>query len=182
MDFHRAAIKVTLNYLWITTGSHSGAVSIIRISGPDAVSTARVLFRRAQVPLRPPSPFLPKSHRVYYGHLIDASGQTVDEALLLAMLRPKSYTCEDVIELHCHGGGVSAQRVLDLCLANGCRLARPGEFTLRAFLNGRLDLSQAESVAQLVTAKTVTAADSALAGLQVRDLCTIIDLVANSSW
>lgn len=114
-----------------------------------------------------PPAFQPASHRIYYGHVVDAAGSTVDEILLLPMLRPRSYTCEDVIEMHCHGGGVSAQRVLDLCLAAGCRLAAAGEFTLRAFLNGRLDLSQAESVAQLVAARTVTAADSALAGLKV---------------
>jgi tRNA modification GTPase len=107
------------------------------------------------------------SHQVYYGHVVDESGRILDEALLLPMLRPRSYTVEDVIELHCHGGGVCAERVLQACLKHGCRLASPGEFTLRAFLNGRLDLSQAESVAQLVTARTGTAADSALAGLQV---------------
>ena len=87
------------------------------------------------------------------------------QVLLLPMLEPRSYTAEDVVELHTHGGGLCARRVLERCLEAGARLARPGEFTLRAFLNGRLDLSQAESVAQLVAARTVAAADSALAGL-----------------
>eukprot|EP00879_Flechtneria_rotunda_P033002 GHRR01036514.1.p1 GENE.GHRR01036514.1~~GHRR01036514.1.p1 ORF type:complete len:203 (+),score=26.63 GHRR01036514.1:339-947(+) len=82
------------------------------------------------------------------------------------MLKPKSYTREDVLELHTHGGGVCAQRVLRACIEAGARPARPGEFTLRAFLNGRLDLSQAESVLQLISARTGAAADSALAGLQ----------------
>lgn len=150
-------------------GGHSGAVAIIRLSGPNAIACSSKIFRpgppagSAEVP----GAFQPTSHRIYYGHVVEASGNIVDEVLLLPMLRPRSYTCEDVIELHCHGGGVSAQRVLDLCLAAGCRLATAGEFTLRAFLNGRLDLSQAESVAQLVSARTVSAADSALAGLKV---------------
>lgn len=151
------------------TGGHSGSVAIIRLSGPDAIAFSTKLFRPGppgSSPTAPPA-FQPASHRIYYGHVVDAAGSTVDEILLLPMLRPRSYTCEDVIEMHCHGGGVSAQRVLDLCLAAGCRLASAGEFTLRAFLNGRLDLSQAESVAQLVAARTVTAADSALAGLKV---------------
>lgn len=84
----------------------------------------------------------PQSQRIYYGTAIDGDGRVVDEVLLLAMLRPRSYTREDVIELHTHGGGVCAQRVLRACIEAGARPARPGEFTLRAFLNGRLDLSQ----------------------------------------
>lgn len=91
----------------------------------------------------------PESHRVYYGTAIDAGGTVLDEVLLLTMLAPRSYTAEDVVEVHTHGGGVSAARVLQRCLEAGARLAQPGEFTLRAFLNGRLDLSQAESVAQV---------------------------------
>lgn len=82
------------------------------------------------------------------------------------MLSPRSYTREDVIEIHTHGGGLCAQRVLTACIEAGARPARPGEFTLRAFLNGRLDLSQAEAVMQLVGARSAAAADSALAGLQ----------------
>jgi tRNA modification GTPase len=119
--------------------------------------------------------FIPKTHRIYYGHAVDKSGAVLDEVLLLAMLAPRSYTREDIVELHTHGGTVSGRRVLDACLAAGCRLATNGEFTLRAFLNGRLDLAQAESVMQLVGAKTVSAADSALAGLMVcsRLLCLL---------
>lgn len=155
-------------------GGHNGSVAIIRLSGPQAVAVSSEVFRpgpvrSSSVPSEPDTGpvFKPKTHRIYYGHVLDESGTVVDEVLLLPMLRPRSYTCEDVVELHCHGGGVSAQRVLDLCLGAGCRLSSPGEFTLRAFLNGRLDLSQAESVAQLVAARTVSAADSALAGLKV---------------
>jgi tRNA modification GTPase len=87
------------------------------------------------------------------------------QVLALVMMGPRSYTAEDVVEIHTHGGDVCAQRVLRAVLAAGARLARPGEFTLRAFLNGRLDLSQAESVAQIISARTPAAADSAFAGL-----------------
>lgn len=89
----------------------------------------------------------------------------IDEVLLIPMLSPRSYTREDIVELHCHGGAVTTSRVLSACLAQGCRAARPGEFTLRAFLNGRLDLAQAEAVAELVSARSPAAADSALAGV-----------------
>jgi tRNA modification GTPase len=84
----------------------------------------------------------PHSQRIYYGTAVDGDGQVIDEVLCLAMLKPKSYTREDVLELHTHGGGVCAQRVLRAIVEAGARPARPGEFTLRAFLNGRLDLSQ----------------------------------------
>jgi tRNA modification GTPase len=90
----------------------------------------------------------------------------VDEALLLIMQAPRSYTREDIVEFHCHGGIMAVQQVLQLCLENGARLAQPGEFTLRAFLNGRLDLTQAESIADLVGARSPQAAQTALAGLQ----------------
>lgn len=84
----------------------------------------------------------PESQRIYYGSAVDGQGAVIDEVLCLAMLKPRSYTREDVIELHTHGGGVCAQRVLRAIIEAGARPARPGEFTLRAFLNGRLDLSQ----------------------------------------
>ncbi|DBB01794.1 hypothetical protein WJX77_008352 [Trebouxia sp. C0004] len=145
----------------VVTGAQQGSVAIIRMSGPDAVLIASSVF----VPTSSKKQWMPKTHRVYHGHVLDAEGGIVDEVLLLSMLAPKSYTSEDVIELHCHGGGVCVQRVLGCCLREGARLAKPGEFTLRAFLNGRLDLSQAESVNELVGARTVAAADSALAGL-----------------
>ena len=153
----------------IVTGGQQGAVSIIRLSGPDSVDVAQRVF----VPkiTQGESLWTPKSHRVYYGHAIDSSSSNskdpylIDEVLTIVMLGPRSYTAEDVVEIHTHGGGVCAQRVLQSCLTAGARLARPGEFTLRAYLNGRLDLSQAESVASLVSARTVAAADSALAGL-----------------
>lgn len=145
----------------IVTGAQQGSVAIIRLSGPEAVQIASAVFK----PSNRRSPWVPKSHRIHHGQVVDTDSTIVDEVLLLTMLAPRSYTSEDVIELQCHGGGVCVQRVLACCLTAGARLAKPGEFTLRAFLNGRLDLSQAESVNELVGARTAAAADSAIAGL-----------------
>ncbi|EFJ26450.1 hypothetical protein SELMODRAFT_97275, partial [Selaginella moellendorffii] len=143
-----------------------GAVAIVRMSGPSAVSVAQAIFR----PLRKKK-WIPQSHRVVYGTIIEYPKETIiDEVIIVPMLAPRSYTREDVVEIQCHGGDVCVRRILDLCLQHGARLAQPGEFTLRAFLNGRIDLSQAENVAQLVSAKTASAAETALAGLQARKI------------
>jgi tRNA modification GTPase len=127
-----------------------------------------------------------ESHRILYGYIRHPqTKQVVDEALLLIMKAPRSYTREDVVEFHCHGGIAAVQQVLQLCIAAGARLAQAGEFTLRAFLNGRLDLTQAESIADLVGAKSKQAAQMALAGLQgklakpIRQLrATCLDILA----
>lgn len=135
-----------------------GSVGIVRLSGPQSVAIGQALFRASgQQPW--------ESHRILYGH-IQAAERLIDEALLLLMLAPRSFTREDVVEFHCHGGIVVVQQVLELCLRHGARLAQPGEFTLRAFLNGRIDLTQAESVAELVGALSPQAAQAALVGLQ----------------
>lgn len=147
----------------IVTGGQQGAVSIIRLSGPGAVEVASLVFAPASSGSAWTDP--DQSHRVHYGHAMNDENQKIDEVLLIVMRGPRSYTAEDVVEIHAHGGGICASRVLQSCIQAGARLAKPGEFTLRAYLNGRLDLSQAESVASLVSAKTVAAADSALAGL-----------------
>ncbi len=147
----------------IVTGGQQGAVSIIRLSGPEAVDVASIVFVPASSGSAWTDPA--RSHRVHYGHAVNDENQKIDEVLLIVMRGPRSYTAEDVVEIHAHGGGICASRVLQSCIQAGARLAKPGEFTLRAYLNGRLDLSQAESVASLVSAKTVAAADSALAGL-----------------
>ncbi|MFM7424569.1 MAG: tRNA uridine-5-carboxymethylaminomethyl(34) synthesis GTPase MnmE [Elainella sp.] len=137
-----------------------GSVGIVRLSGPEAVAIAQTLF---WAPGRQPW----ESHRILYGQVRHPeTGQLIDEALLLLMRAPRSYTREDVVEFQCHGGIMAVQQVLQLCLTQGARLAQPGEFTLRAFLNGRLDLTQAESVADLVGAESPQAAQTALAGLQ----------------
>ncbi|KAJ9521765.1 hypothetical protein QJQ45_015315 [Haematococcus lacustris] len=148
----------------IVTGSVSqGAVSIIRVSGTEALAVAYRVFRPGG---RFRMGWQPRDHAIHYGNAVDGDERVLDEVLLLCMRSPRSYTCEDVIELHTHGGGVCSHRVLQACVEAGARLARPGEFTLRAFLNGRLDLAQAEAVTSLLTARTAAAADSALAGLR----------------
>ena len=136
-----------------------GSVGIVRLSGPEALSVAQTLFRPAGKPRW-------ESHRVLYGTLQDEQGQAIDEALLLWMQAPRSYTREDVVEFHCHGGIMAVQAVLQACLKQGVRLATAGEFTLRAFLNGRIDLTQAEGIADLVGAQSPQAAEIALAGIQ----------------
>lgn len=135
----------------IATAVGEGGIGIIRLSGPDAIAAANSLFRGAKGHAAASQP----SYRAAYGYIVDpATGQTVDEVLLLVMRAPHSYTREDVAEIHCHGGPMPLQRILGLVLAAGVRLAEPGEFTKRAFLNGRLDLSQAEAVVDVIRAKT----------------------------
>jgi tRNA modification GTPase len=136
-----------------------GSVAIVRISGPGAEAIGEQLF------LAPGSQSW-ESHRVLYGHVVDpASQQRVDEALLLLMRAPRSFTRETVVELHCHGGLVAVQRVLELVLAAGARRALPGEFTQRAFLNGRLDLTRAEAISEMVCSRSRRAAQLAMAGM-----------------
>jgi tRNA modification GTPase len=137
-----------------------GSVGIVRVSGAEAIAIAHSLFHA-------PGHQAWESHRILYGYIRHPqTHQLIDEALLLIMKAPRSYTREDVVEFHCHGGMIAVQQVLQLCLQRGARLAQPGEFTLRAFLNGRLDLTQAESIADLVGARSPQAAQTALAGLQ----------------
>jgi tRNA modification GTPase len=106
-----------------------------------------------------------KSHRLYYGHVVDSQGETADEVIVGVMLSPRSYTTEDTVEINCHGGAACTRAVLREVLAAGARLAQPGEFTKRAFLNGRIDLSQAESVIELINAGTDMARRAALRGV-----------------
>ena len=156
-----------------------GSVGIVRVSGAEAQAIARRLFHA-------PGKQVWESHRILYGYVQHPqTQQVVDEALLLLMLAPRSYTREDVAEFHCHGGMMAVQQVLHLCLEQGAKLAQPGEFTLRAFLNGRLDLTQAESIADLVGARSPQAAQLALAGVQgklahaIRSLrATCLDILA----
>ncbi|MBW4442105.1 MAG: tRNA uridine-5-carboxymethylaminomethyl(34) synthesis GTPase MnmE [Plectolyngbya sp. WJT66-NPBG17] len=156
-----------------------GSVGIVRLSGSESVAIAKKLFHF-------PGRQTWESHRILYGFIRHPeTQQTIDEALLLVMLAPRSYTREDVVEFHCHGGIIAVQQVLQLCIEQGARLAQPGEFTLRAFLNGRLDLTQAESISDLVGARSPQAAQTALAGLQgklahpIRQLrTTCLDILA----
>ena len=154
------AITGTIAAIATAVVPQQGSVNIVRVSGSQAMAIAQTLFYA-------PGGQVWESHRILYGYIRHPqTQQLVDEALLLIMQAPRSYTREDVVEFHCHGGMITVQQVLQLCLEQGARLAHPGEFTLRAFLNGRLDLTQAESIADLVGARSPQAAQTALAGLQ----------------
>ena len=140
--------------------AQQGSIGIVRLSGDRAVAIAKKIFHA-------PGKQTWATHRVLYGYIQHPkTQQIIDEALLLLMLAPRSYTKEDVVEFHCHGGIIAVQEVLQLCVQQGAKLAQPGEFTLRAFLNGRIDLTQAESVAEVVSAQSSQASQIALAGLQ----------------
>jgi len=159
--------------------AQQGSIGIVRLSGMQAVSISQKIF------VAPGKQYW-SSHRILYGHICHPiTEKIIDEALLLIMLAPRSFTKEDVVELHCHGGIITVQKVLQLCVEQGARLAQPGEFTLRAFLNGRIDLTQAESVAELVSAQSAQASQVALAGLQgklahpIKELrTTCVDILA----
>lgn len=139
----------------IATPVGEGGVGIVRLSGPEALPIARRLFR----PMRGGT-FRPQLMR--YGRIVDPAGEAVDEALAVYFRAPHSYTREDVVEIHCHGGALPLRRTLELVLAAGARMAEPGEFTLRAFLNGRIDLAQAEATLDLIQARTQTGLQLAL--------------------
>lgn len=149
----------------ISTPMGEGAIAIVRLSGDQAFEIADRLFRGVG------SKKLTEvaSHTIHYGHLIDPkSGQVAEEVMVSVMRGPKTFTKEDVVEINCHGGLVSVNRVLQLVLNQGARLAEPGEFTKRAFLNGRIDLSQAEAVIDLIRAKTDRAMNLALGQMEGR--------------
>jgi len=143
-----------------------GPVSIIRMSGRDSLLTLKKIFAWKDADK-------PKSHRIYHGWIMD-EGKKVDEVLVSIMLAPKTFTRENVVEINCHGGALVAQKVLLLLVKYGARLAEPGEFTKRAFLNGRIDLSQAEAVMDIINAKTDLSHKSALNQLQGR-LATLLN-------
>ena len=143
----------------IATPAGEGGIGIVRISGPDAERIATALFVRAAA-----ENGRLKSHMLYYGTIRDPkTDKNLDQVLLTIMRKPRSYTGEDVVEVHCHGGVFVIRRILGLVLSEGARHAEPGEFTKRAFLNGRVDLTQAEAVLDLIEARTEKGADVALA-------------------
>lgn len=132
----------------ISTPPGEGAISIVRMSGEEAVSIAQKVFSGKDLTQA-------KSHTINYGHIVDPkTHEEIDEVMVSLMLAPKTFTREDVVEINCHGGIVATNRILQLLLVNGARLAEPGEFTKRAFLHGRIDLTQAESVMDMIRAKT----------------------------
>ncbi len=152
----------------IATPVGEGGIGIIRLSGPESGAIASRLFRRGRR-LRSTEVDKLESHRLYYGHVVDpASERIVDEVMLSRMAGPRTYTREDVVEISCHGGPVPIREVLKLTIDAGAREAEPGEFTLRAFLNGRIDLSQAEAVMSVVSAQTSESLEMAVNELRGR--------------
>lgn len=149
----------------ISTPQGIGGISIIRMSGKESIAIADKIFKRK----KNKSLLLEKSHTIHYGMIIDPETESViDEVLLMLMKEPNTYTKETVIEINCHGGILIAQTILSLLLRIGARLAEPGEFTKRAFLNGRIDLTQAEAVIDMIEAKTELSRKSAVNQLEGR--------------
>lgn len=134
------------NICAISTALGVGAISIVRCSGPDVISIVEKIFDGKKLSNE-------KSHTIHYGHII-SNGEIIDEVLVMLMRAPKTYTMEDVIEINCHGGISTTNKILELLLINGCRLAEPGEFTKKAFLNGRLDLTEAEGIQELIASES----------------------------
>jgi tRNA modification GTPase len=147
----------------IATPLGEGGLAVIRLSGPAALAIADGCFRPAGRQAAKPS--VAPTHTLHFGHIV-RHGQRVDEVLLAVLRAPRSYTRQDSVEISCHGGLLVAKLVLDTLLAAGARLAHPGEFTQRAFLNGRLDLAQAEAVADVIHARTDLALRAAHAQLE----------------
>ena len=134
----------------IATAVSNGGISIIRVSGDEALDVVDKVYR-SKGGKQTLKTF--DSHTIHFGYIVD-EGVTIDEVLVSVFLAPNSYTMEDVVEINCHGGVLVTKKILELCLKNGARSAEPGEFTKRAFLNGRIDLSQAEAVMDLIHAKS----------------------------
>ncbi len=147
----------------IATPPGTGAIAIVRVSGPASLAVADHVFSCPA-----PSPSQRPGHTFVHGHVLDSTGRRIDEALLLIFREPRSYTGEDSFEVHCHGGRQCAKAVLQRLVETGCRPAEPGEFTRRAFLNGRIDLVQAEAVQELIRAQSSRAAALAIEQLEGR--------------
>ena len=155
----------------IGSGLTASGIGIVRISGDDAVAIADAVFR----PMGKRSLALSRPYTIHYGFVYEGD-EPVDEVLAMLMKRPHSYTGEDVVEIQCHGGPFVMQRILRVVLDAGARLAEPGEFSKRAFLNGRIDLSQAEATMGLIQSQNEFARKAAMAGLTGRFSAKIRDI------
>ena len=142
----------------ISTALQDGAISIIRLSGDESIEIVQKIFDRDITNA--------KSHTIHYGFIVDENKKPVDEVLISIFRAPKTYTCEDVVEINCHGGRFITKKILSLVLSNGATLAKPGEFTQHAFYHGRIDLSQAEAVQDMIDASNNTAASMAIQGIK----------------
>ncbi|MBE7147814.1 tRNA uridine-5-carboxymethylaminomethyl(34) synthesis GTPase MnmE [Bacillus mycoides] len=146
----------------ISTALGEGAIAIVRVSGDDAIEKVDRIFKGKDLTQV-------SSHTIHYGHIVDLdTNQVIEEVMVSIMRAPRTFTRENIVEINCHGGLVSVNKVLQLILAQGVRLAEPGEFTKRAFLNGRIDLSQAEAVMDLIRAKTDRAMNVAINQMEGR--------------
>lgn len=142
----------------ISTSLSIGAISIIRVSGNDSIKIVNNIFKGKNLNLV-------DSHTINYGYIVE-NERIIDEVLVSVMRKPKTFTTEDVVEINCHGGITTTNKILELLLVNGCRLAEPGEFTKRAFLNGRIDLLEAEAVGDLINSKSEKARAIAISQMQ----------------
>ena len=141
----------------ISTSLGVGAISIIRVSGPDAIKIVNNLFDGKDLTKVP-------THTIHYGHIV-FNKEIIDEVLVSVMLAPKTFTMEDIVEINSHGGPATTNKILELLLLNGCIQAEPGEFTKRAFLNGRIDLVEAESISDLISSQTEKSRKLAINGV-----------------
>ena len=176
-------IRLTDTIAAIATGMNQGGIGVIRVSGEQAIPIADSIF----VPKKKGREIRSlDTYTAAYGNIVDMDGQMVDEVIVLVMKAPATYTKEDVVEIDCHGGMQVMQHILQLLIGQGARLADPGEFTKRAFLNGRIDLSQAESVMDLISAKSDLAAKTALSQLKgnLRDKIDVLrkNLILNIAY
>jgi tRNA modification GTPase len=136
-----------------------GALGVIRLSGPAAISIADLIFRGKKLETQ-------ASHTAHFGRVVNLENRTLDEVLVTIFRNPRSYTGEDIVEISCHGSPYILQKIIQLCIERGARLAEPGEFTLRAFLNGKMDLTQAEAVADLIASESAAGHDVAIRQLR----------------
>ena len=155
-------MKITDTIAAISSAAGNSGIGIIRVSGDEAIEVVDKIFRPANKNKKLANV---ESHTVHYGHIMDGD-KTLDQVLVIVMKNPHSYTGEDTVEIDCHGGMLILKKVLELVLKNGARTAEPGEFTKRAFLNGRIDLSQAEAVMDLINSKNDFALNSSIEQLK----------------
>lgn len=146
----------------ISTGMSNSGIGIVRISGEQSLDILKKIFEPAKKEKNIKNV---KSHTIHYGNIVD-NGKIIDEVLVSIMRAPHTYTCEDIVEINCHGGVLVVKKVLELVIRNGARIAEPGEFTKRAFLNGRIDLSQAEAVENIISAKSMLALNASVSQLK----------------
>lgn len=140
-----------------TPSGNEGAISIVRMSGPEAINITSKIFSNKNFKTAP-------SHTIHYGYILNKE-EKIDEVLVMKMLSPKTYTTEDIVEINCHGGISTTNKILEILILNGAQLAEPGEFTKRAFLNGRINLLEAEAVEDLIEAKNEAARNLAMKGV-----------------